>query len=345
MRRHAVCRMGVVVERNIVMIPLERFEERYTSQWFNWFEKFMKPTIVLDGHYLTSSIEDGSFLDVCGTNYFKAYQLKRIVEFIYNRKKASDMSEYAFFFMDLWFPGIEMLAYIRSGLNLKFKITGCLHAGTYDPADFLSQKGMGYWGKDLENSWFRFIDKIFVATNFHKNLIVSARDIDPNKIAVTGFPIYDEHSNKAIEKKDIVVFPHRIAPEKNPKVFEYLKLISQSEWEFVYSKEFTGNKEEYYHLLNMSKIAVSFADQETWGIAMQEALFADCLVLVPDKLSYKEMYSECFKFSGLYDAVDRLMFMTRRYETYQEEQIKNKESLLLKGRLAIRNMKKEILSL
>ena len=46
--------------------------------------------------------------------------------------------------------GLEMLAYVRDGLGLKFKIVGILHAGTYDPHDFLTQKGMASWGRPLE---------------------------------------------------------------------------------------------------------------------------------------------------------------------------------------------------
>ena len=88
----------------IVDIPLEPLEQRYTIEWHKWFTDYMKPMYMLDGLTLTNKVESGVFLDICGTNYFKASQLQKIVRFIYEKKSASDMRSYVFFFHDLWFP-------------------------------------------------------------------------------------------------------------------------------------------------------------------------------------------------------------------------------------------------
>ena len=142
-----------------------------------------------------------------------------------------------FLFADIWFPGLEALAYIRDGMGLKFKITGCIFAGSYDPHDFLAQKGMGYWAKNIEEGWFRFVDKLFVATEFHKRLIYTTRDIDPNKMAVTWHPLYYEQVKK-FNKENILVFPHRLDPEKHPEMFDEMRKIYWGNWKLIRRKRY-----------------------------------------------------------------------------------------------------------
>ena len=211
----------------IILFPIEEISMRYSAQWMTWFQREFKnhgvEYIMIHPNPLSAEIRDGSFLDVCGTNYYKARQIAVFCDLAYTKQINNDD---VIFLMDAWLPGLESIAYIRDGLGLKFKIVGCLHAGTYDPYDFLTKKGMGYWGKSLEESWFRIIDKIFVATEFHKRMLIHSRDVDPNKIKVTGWPIYHERETRSFEQKEnIVVFPHRLNEEKNPQMFDLLKNI------------------------------------------------------------------------------------------------------------------------
>ena len=297
-------------------IPIESLEERYSAQWNTWFPREFKrhgvDWILMYGHTLSDKIREGAFLDVISTNYFKADQLKLIIMY-FNQNKIKDGD--IFFFHDLWFPGIEMLAYVRDALGIDFKIYGCLHAGTWDEYDFLYRMGMRDWGKHVENGWFKFIDGIFVATDFHKNLITYKNLVEERKIHVTGFPIFPEdlplQRRSQKERENIVVFPHRLDPEKNPQLFDELKsrIEGVNDWNFIKTKETCFNKSQYYMMLNKSKIALSFSDQETWGIAMQEAVFCGCIPLVPDDLSYRELYPEDFRFSAFGDCVNQLRWL------------------------------------
>lgn len=283
----------------VINIPIEDLEERYSAQWNQWFpqefEQHGIPFQTIKGTPLTDKIETGAFLDVVGTNYWKASQLQQICALIYSGWiKNGDI----LFFHDLWFPGLEMIQYIKQGLGIDLKICGILHAGTYDPWDFLSQRGMAPWAGKLEESWLTFVDKVFVGTEYHKRLILFNRQnpTHPSKIAITGLPIYPEEFAKPAHKENIVVFPHRLDPEKQPQFFDELKRHSpRSDWQFIKTKEVCNTKQEYYDLLNRAKIAVSFAEQETWGIAQLEALFCGCIPVVPDRLSYSEMYPEILK--------------------------------------------------
>ncbi len=329
-------------------VPIESLEERYSSQWGRWFHiEFTRLGIeyrAIPGIRLTDKITKGSFLDICGTNYFKANQLKVISSLMFEGQvKDGDI----FLFHDLWFPGIEMLAYMRDGLGIDFKICGILHAGTYDPYDFLSKKGMAKWGEKLEESWFRIADMIFVATQWHRHLLYSNRIVEWDKIKVTGLPIYfDFAPNELPEKENIIVFPHRLDEEKNPQLFDLFQTRFQEDksikdsWQFLKTMEHWKGKKGYYDMLSRSKIVVSFADQETWGIAMQEALFLGCFPVIPDRLSYTEMYEPMFRYSSYAEAMTLIKYGMEKYESKEvQDTIRlNKEKLIGEGKDAIRRM-------
>jgi len=328
-------------------IPIEDLEERYSAQWNRWFPRefnyYNVPFQTITGVPLTNKIETGAFLDVVGTNYWKACQLQQICELIYSGKiKQGDK----LFFHDLWFPGLEMVQYMRQGLGIDFKIYGILHAGTYDPHDFLSQKGMTYWAHKLEESWLSFVDKVFVSTNYHKQLLLENRLVEPSKIVVTGLPIYPEEFVKTAPKENIVVFPHRLDPEKQPTFFNELKRKGQNlNWKFVKTKEICSNKQEYYDLLNRAKIAVSFALQETWGIAQLESLFCGCIPVVPDRLSYSEIYPQCFKCSSDEEVIETVLFLIKNEKVLAQLEKEAKRTagvLSIIYRYSIKNMLKEM---
>lgn len=331
-------------KKRIILLPIEPLEERYSEQWRRWFEEGLFNSNcdfkIIDCLPLSDKIKDGSFLDVCGTNHYKFSQLQELCKMAYF-EKINDND--VIFLMDAWFPGLEALSYIRDGLGLKFKIVGCLFAGTWDPYDFLTQKGMGYWAKDLEESWFRIVDKFFLATEFHKKLILQSRDVDPKKLIVTGHPMfYEREPVNFYKKEDLVVFPHRLDPEKNPHMFNSLGSEIKT-YKFVKTKEVTKNKSEYYDLLDRAKISVSFADQETFGFAMIESLFANCLPLVPDKLAYSELYLSCFKYGDMRDFIMSLEDMMRRPNAYLDYLVENKKHIKRICDNAISNMIKECL--
>jgi len=325
-------------------VPIEAIPERYSADWNVWFQHAYEleriEWVRIYPVPLSNEIKHGAFLDAIVTNHFKARQLAMICELFYkNKVKDGD----AFLFHDMWFPGLEMLAYMRSMLDINFKIYGLLHAGTYDMYDRLAQKGMGSWGKFSEKSWMSLVDEIFVATEFHKNLLIETRDINPQKIYVTGFPIYNP-SVKSVLKENIVVFPHRLDLEKQPHLFDFLQTqlsFKYPDWKFIKTKDVCKSKEEYYKILAKSKIAVSFALQETWGIAMQEAVILNCIPVVPARLSYMEMYDPIFQYdpNGTEDAIQEMInlveYFILHYDQMQEQVNQLKKVFLHKGAKAI----------
>lgn len=274
-------------------VPIENIESRYSAQWNEYFptefERFQVPFHTIPGHSTSGKIKRGEFLDVIETLQFKAKQMQQMLQLLEEEKVGSGD---VFFFHDLWFPGLEALFYARDLLNIPFKIAGILHAGAYVKHDFLNRKEAG-WGANLEKSWFNEVDFIFVATKYHEDLLKATRLCGRGtNIFATGLPL-PVPLFTSVPKENIVVFPHRIAEERQPHLFNVPELKGRfPKWDFIKSMEAYTTKEDYYRLLCRSRVVVSCSIQETWGIAIQEGVFAGCIPWVPQAFSYLEMYPD-----------------------------------------------------
>ncbi len=274
----------------VIYVPIERLEERYSAQWDDWFQEAFKRekiNYIRVGDSNEHKIKHGQFLDVIETNQYKANQLKEILDII----SKDPYEPTTVFFMDIWFPGIQSIFYLREGMNLPIKVKGMIHAGTYDPWDFLSQKQMQNWGLPFEKSILTGADEIFCATWFHVELMKSSK-LPTEKITIVDWPV--EHEFQEKEKENIVVFPHRIAPEKNPKTFDklqemYNKAYGLNDVQWIKTAEVCKTKSEYYNLLAKAKVSVSTAWQETFGIAMVESVNNGCVPVAPYRLSYPDV--------------------------------------------------------
>ena len=295
----------------LIWLPLESLKERYTTDWARWFPQEFKRLgidfITVEGQQLTSKIETGRFLDVFGTIYYKSTQMAKVAELLRAKViKSGDI----IFDADLWHPGLEAIPYMAQLADLDIKVVGILHAGTYDPYDFTAQAGLGIWGEKIENGWLGFIDRIFVGSNFHRKLLKDNREVKC-PVTVTGLPFYGKELRQEYpseNKEPIVVFPHRLDPEKNPELFSKLEK-AVGEGQFVRTVDIWNNdKRTYYKLLAKSTVAVSFADQETFGYAIAEATALGCTPVLPRKLSYPEIYPDKYLFDTFDEAVDKVSY-------------------------------------
>jgi glycosyltransferase involved in cell wall biosynthesis len=318
----------------IINIPIEPLDKRYTEQWYRWFpEAFEKNNIkfiTIDGEKLTDKIEHGNVLDVYGTHYYKFSQLQTLMKMLREGKiKDTDV----LLFHDLWFPGIEALQYIRDMEGKKFQICGILHAGTWDKNDFTFRNGMRPWAMMIERGWLRFFDKVLLGSEYHKELI--ARDFPEaeDRLFVTGLPFdyreVDFCKKGGREKEKIVVFNHRLDPEKQPELFDKLERELKAQfpdWKFIKTIECTKNKKEYYSLLARSSVCVSLALQETFGYSTLESLANHCFTVVPKRLSYETMpiYKGCYyeNYSEMKDLVRKFMKESQDWMPYYENQLK-----------------------
>jgi hypothetical protein len=127
------------------------------------------------------------------------------------------------------------------------------------------------------------------------------RYIKENKIVRTGWPMeYFQDTlapYRGMKKRDMILFPHRIAPEKQVEIFRDLaKHLPQ--YEFVVCQDQQLTKHEYHTLLGEAKMVFSANLQETLGISWYEGAVVDAIPMVPDRLSYSEMAFDTFKYDS-----------------------------------------------
>ena len=288
----------------VYIVELEPVETRYTAQWKEHLPKQMS-NAGLDVEVITGPDDapqdttPGAFLNFSGTNYWKSEQLKTISQmFADGTVKDGDY----FLYTDAWNPTVLQLKYMSKLLGVNIKIGGMWHAGSYDPADFLGRLiGDAPWCRLAEESMFNVFDHNFFATQFHIDMFLEAfPNVDKSKIHQVGWPMeymepllreYDIPTNKM----DLVLFPHRVAPEKQVEIFKDLAK-EMPDVEFVVAQEHNLTKDEYHMLLSRSKIVFSANTQETLGISCFEGALVGAYPMVPDRLSYTEMYGHSFKY-------------------------------------------------
>jgi hypothetical protein len=100
---------------------------------------------------------------------------------------------------------------------------------------------------------------------------------------------------KHMPKRNLILFPHRIAPEKQVEIFRDLA-THLPQYEFVVCQDQQLTKNEYHNLLGEAKMVFSANLQETLGISCYEGAVVDAIPMVPDRLSYTEMYYDTFKY-------------------------------------------------
>jgi glycosyltransferase involved in cell wall biosynthesis len=195
-------------------------------------------------------------------------------------------------------------------LDIPVTIHALWHAGSYDPQDFLGRLiGDAPWVRHAEKSFYHAIDHNCFATEFHIEMFVKnlldyensdiVREFAPNKIVRSGWPMEYMPDTlamyKGMPKRDLILFPHRIAPEKQVEIFRDLK-EQLPQYEFVICQEQQLTKNEYHNLLGESKLVFSANLQETLGISWYEGAIVDAIPMVPDRLSYSEMALSTFKY-------------------------------------------------
>jgi hypothetical protein len=256
---------------------------------------------------IPSATTPGAFLNFGGTNIYKSAQVEQMGRLFCNG--AVHPGDH-FIFTDAWHPGIINLKYMSELLKIPVTIHALWHAGSYDSADFLGRLiGDTPWVRNAEKSFYHAINHNYFATEFHielfcKNLLGYessdiVRQFAKNKIVRTGWPMEYMDSTltmyKNMPKRDLILFPHRIAPEKQVEIFRDLK-EQLPQYEFVVCQDQQLTKNEYHNLLGEAKIVFSANLQETLGISCYEGAVVDAIPMVPDRLSYSEMYYEGFKY-------------------------------------------------
>ena len=290
----------------IYIVDIEAVDTRYTKQWKEHLPKQLRRATnddveVISGGETPQATTPGAFLNFGGTNVYKSKQLEQIGEMFCNGEiKDGDY----FLYTDAWNPTVIQLRYMAELLGVDIRVGGLWHAGSYDPHDFLGRLiGDKPWVRHAEMSMFECYDDNFFASDFHIDMFTDVFDedyvVDWDKIHRVGWPMEylrnSLDSYKGMEKRDLILFPHRVAPEKQVEIFRDLA-EQLPQYEFVVCQEQQLTKNEYHNLLGEAKLVFSANLQETLGISWYEGALVDAIPMVPDRLSYSEMAVPEFKY-------------------------------------------------
>lgn len=304
---------------NVWILPIEPLETRYTGQLHKHLPAQLANEAALrkrnitiysvDGEIVSNKPSPGAFLDFAATNIWKSTQLAEFMKRIQNGQVKQD--DYVLV-TDAWNTSILQIKYTSDLLGLDLKIGAIWHAGAYDPNDFLGRatshgKATKKWVNHTELALLNAIDHNYFATQKHIDLINKTYFYPPWQeyfdFIRTGFPFeffeetFAPHRGK--KKKDMILFPHRLAEEKQLNIFQDLaKNITEFQW--VICQESQLSKIQYHRLLEESKFVFSANLQETLGISMMEGVYCNSWPLAPNRLTYTEMYNPNFLYPSEY---------------------------------------------
>ncbi len=279
----------------IRVVGLPHIESRYTGDWSKMLHKYMlyyhkgEPIT----YYSTAESYDilpTEFLDY-GIYYKFIFDLLKVVV---DEVEDND----TIFFFDGETAGVEAFEYIRKMSKMNLKIKTFWHAGTYDEYDLTAIRGVR--GKNFELGWFDISDKIYVSSQFHKDLIVEKRDVDKDKVIVTGNPLdlsrFEDGSK--VEKSYDIMFAGRLVPEKG---YDIVKELREKGINITSSMEHKWSKRTFYFNLARSKVLFSPSKQDMFATACMEALASNVPVLVPNTKNYESIIPERYRYNNLED--------------------------------------------
>jgi glycosyltransferase involved in cell wall biosynthesis len=286
----------------IFIVDIEAVDTRYTKQWKEYLPQQLRhatneDVVVISGGETPQATTPGAFLNFGGTNVYKSKQLETIGE-MFCKGQVAD-GDY-FLYTDAWNPTVIQLKYMAELLGVDITIGGLWHAGSYDPQDFLGRLiGDKPWVRHAEQSMYECYDDNFFASEFHIDLFAESLNIDDDKTHRVGWPMeYLKDSlvqYKGMQKRNLILFPHRVAPEKQVDIFRDLA-ERLPQYEFVVCQDQELSKNEYHNLLGEAKMVFSANLQETLGISWYEGALVDAIPMMPDRLSYSEMALPEFKY-------------------------------------------------
>jgi glycosyltransferase involved in cell wall biosynthesis len=316
--------------RKLFYMGLEPYEGRYTLQLQEWSERAFErrgidymvvPGTTIDN---TKSIQVGQVLDAHGRSYFAMSQMMNLVQMM---RSGEVTGEDAVFFEDMFQPGIESLPYIMDQIpaEQRPKIWLRCLAQTVDPDDFVHVWGMSRWMSQYEAMCNEFATGILASNEeMIANMRVANWSAPIYNISGLAFDKSEvqERVNNDITPFELrsnrVVFSARWDQEKQPDFFmDIAEAYPGEDVEFAVLQggplrsnntkyieraralEAVGKiriyenlkKNDYYNILNDSRVLFNCALQDWTSNTVSEADALGCNVLFPAYRSFPEIFA------------------------------------------------------
>jgi hypothetical protein len=331
---------------------LEPYEGRYTLQLEEWSRRAFArrdvswvnvPGKTIDN---TKAISVGQVLDAHGRSYFAMSQMMNLVQMM---REGDVTGEDVVFFEDMFQPGMESLPYIMDQIPAEQRPKvwiRCL-AQAIDPDDFVHVWGMSKWMSLYEEMCNEFVTGVLASNEemvanmkianwkapiynisglaFDKvevqervgnikpfdqraNRVVFAARWDQEKQPDFYMDLAEQYSGKKVEFAIVQGGPLR---SNNPK---YIKRARELEAKGVLKIYENQKKNEYYNILNDSRVLFNCALQDWTSNTVSEADALGANVLFPAYRSFPEIFANDH---------------TRLYVPWSIEDAKNKLKTLL----------------
>jgi hypothetical protein len=317
------------VMRKLFYMGLEPYEGRYTLQLEEWSRRaFVRrdinwvsvPGTTIDN---TKAIQVGQVLDAHGRSFFSMSQMMNLVQMMRNGEVTG---EDVVFFEDMFQPGIESLPYIMNQIpqEQRPKVWVRCLAQAIDPDDFVHVWGMSKWMSLYESMVNEFVTGVLASNEeMVANMKVAnwtapiynvsglAFDKTEVQLRVGEIAPWSERANR-------VVFAARWDQEKQPGFYmdlaeqyagkdvefaivqggplrsnnlEYIERARALEAKGVLKIYENQKKNDYYWLLNNSKVLFNCALQDWTSNTISEADALGANVLFPAYRSFPEIFA------------------------------------------------------
>lgn len=275
----------------------------------------------------TKSISVGQVLDAHGRSYFGMSQLMNLVQMMRNGEVTS---QDAVFFEDMFQPGIESLPYILNQVpeEQQPKIYLRCLAQAVDPDDFVHVWGMGKWMSLYEKMCNEIPNVHILATNEEMVAHMKIAGWEAPIYNISGLSFGKQEVQSRIdnnikpfnERSKRVVFGARWDQEKQPDFFmDIIETLKQEDPEIEFAilsggplrsnnpkyadrarllerdgklKIYEGlKKNEYYDIVNDSRVMFNCALQDWVSNTVSEADALGCNVVYPAYRSFPETFA------------------------------------------------------
>ena len=307
---------------------LEPYEGRYTLQLTDWttavYDRRGIDYVIVPGNTIdnTKSISVGQVLDAHGRSYFGMSQMMNLVQMMRNGEVTG---EDVVFFEDMFQPGIESLPYIMDQIPAEQRprvYVRCL-AQAVDPDDFVHVWGMAKWMGLYEKMVNEFATVLATNEEMVSHMRIAGWEAPIYNISGLSFGKAEVQSRVDtikpwVGRKNRIVFAARFDQEKQPNFFmDIVEEMGGFGVEFVICQggplrsnnpayierarelESKGkltiaenlSKNEYYDIVNDSRVLFNCALQDWVSNTVSEADALGCNVVYPAYRSFPETFA------------------------------------------------------
>lgn len=317
--------------RKLFYMGLEPYKARYTLQLQDWnVSVFNRRGInyhLVNGQTLSNdqSIVTGQVLDAHGRTFYSLTQMAELVRLM---KIGEVTNEDVIYFEDMYTSGIDSIPYILKQVPKEFRpkvYVRCL-AQSIDPDDFLHVWDMQGFMRKYEEMVNEFVDGV-LASNEEMVMHMKIAGWKAPIYNISGLAFGKEEVRsrvkdiKSFDKRKLrVVFAARWDQEKQPDFYmdiieEYTRIHNDVEFALLSGAKLRTNndsftertlrleregklkiysdldKNEYYELLNDSRVLFNCALQDWVSNTVSEADALGCNVIYPAYRSFPETFA------------------------------------------------------